>query len=340
MEREFPLVALVLAPLLAFGPMVAYALLAWWFDRFEQEPLWLAGVAFIWGSVPTVILALCAQLPVAAVAGVALGQTAGNVFSTVLVAPLTEELFKGLFVLLLFLFYRREIDSLYDGFLYGSLVGFGFAATENVLYFLGAAAQGGLASMFGNFVARAILFGLNHAAFTALTGLGFAAARLSRSPLTKVGAPLLGLAAAVLFHALHNAVAVATELTGAAAVVLLWVPFDWVGVLLVFGMALFGLMRERRWIRAYLRDEVESGLLPESLYHQCGSLVGRTLAQWEALLRGDWKRFRQLGRLHRVAAELAFRKHQRSAVGEIRWEQEIQRLRDELGRLAGTAGES
>ncbi|HXF68557.1 MAG TPA: PrsW family glutamic-type intramembrane protease, partial [Thermoflexus sp.] len=144
-QGGFPIVALCFIPFLAFGPMVLYALFAWWFDRFEKEPLWLAAVAFLWGSIPTVLLALCAQLPTMLLLSAGLGQGAASAISTIIVAPVTEELFKGLLVLLLFLFYRREIDSLYDGFLYGSLVGFGFAATENVVYFVGAASQGGLA---------------------------------------------------------------------------------------------------------------------------------------------------------------------------------------------------
>jgi len=337
-QGGFPLIALCLAPVLAFGPMILYAAFAWWFDRFEKEPLWLIAAAFLWGSVPTVLLSLCAQVPAVAIFQAALGQSAGGAMSAILVAPFTEELFKGLFVFLLFLLYRREIDSLYDGFLYGSLVGFGFAATENVFYFLGAASAGGLGGMFGNFIARAILFGLNHAAFTALTGLGFAAARLSTSALVRLTAPVLGLGGAMAFHALHNAVATLTEATQSPLVCLLWVPFDWAGALLIFAIALYGLTRERRWLRQYLREEVEAGVLPEALYRQSASILGRIGMRWGALLRGDMDTFRRLGWIYALATELAFRKHQRIALGEARWEPEIQRLREALRQAVGPAG--
>jgi len=336
----FPLIALCLAPLLGFGPMALYAAFAWWFDRFEKEPLWLIGAAFLWGSVPTVLLALCAQIPIFGVLGAVLGKGAGSALGGIFVAPFTEELFKGLFVFLLFLLYRREIDSLYDGFLYGSLVGFGFAATENVLYFLSAASEGGLAGMFGNFIGRAIVFGLSHAAFTALTGLGFAAARLSPSPMVRLTAPVLGLGGAMAFHALHNTTATLPEATGSPLFCLLWIPFDWLGALLIFAIALYGLTREQRWIRQYLREEVGAGVLPESLYRQCASIFGRMGAQWGALLRGDMATFWRLGRIYALATELAFRKHQRIALGEARWEPEIQRLREVLRRETGMAAEA
>lgn len=53
------------------------------------------------------------------------------------VALLTEELFRGSALGLLFVFFRDEIDSAIDGILYGALVGFGFVAVENTLYFGG-----------------------------------------------------------------------------------------------------------------------------------------------------------------------------------------------------------
>lgn len=330
----FPLLALFLAPILAYGPMVLYALIAWWFDRFEKEPLGLIGAAFIWGALPTVILALFAQVPTEFLLSALLGERAGDAISSVFVAPFTEELFKALFVLLLFLLYRREIDSLYDGFLYGSLVGFGFAATENLFYFLSVAATAGLGGFVMNVFLRALVFGLQHAAYTSLTGLGFAAARLARSSLTRIAAPFLGLGGAMAFHALHNTVANLIKASGSAVILLIWAPLYWIGVLLIFVIALYGLFRERRWIRTYLWEEVEKGVLPEALYRECASFFGRTISRWGALLRGDIQRFREQGRLYQTAVELAFRKHQQATLGES-WEPEIQRLRAELQARAG-----
>ena len=59
-------------------------------------------------------------------------------WSAAIVAPITEEGAKGLFILLLLWFRRRVIDGVLDGIVYAGLVGVGFAFTENILYLAGA----------------------------------------------------------------------------------------------------------------------------------------------------------------------------------------------------------
>ncbi|HOT92216.1 MAG TPA: hypothetical protein PLJ78_09370 [Anaerolineae bacterium] len=43
---------------LSLGPMLLYAAVLWWFDRYEKEPLALLVAAFVWGAIPSIILAL------------------------------------------------------------------------------------------------------------------------------------------------------------------------------------------------------------------------------------------------------------------------------------------
>ena len=54
--------------------------------------------------------------------------------SGAVVAPVTEEAAKGLFILLLLWFRRNELDGILDGIVYAGMVGIGFAFTENILY--------------------------------------------------------------------------------------------------------------------------------------------------------------------------------------------------------------
>ena len=54
------------------------------------------------------------------------------------IAPLTEEAGKGLFVLLLLYIRRHTLDGVIDGLVYAGLVGVGFAFTENILYYAAA----------------------------------------------------------------------------------------------------------------------------------------------------------------------------------------------------------
>ena len=51
-----------------------------------------------------------------------------------IVAPLTEEASKGLFLFLLLWWRRAELDGVLDGIVYAGMVGIGFAFTENILY--------------------------------------------------------------------------------------------------------------------------------------------------------------------------------------------------------------
>ena len=140
------LIAVIAILGLAFIPMIIYAIILWWFDRYEKEPLALVVAAFLWGAIPAVIFSLIAQL-IADIPLTMLFGPAGSLFSAPIVAPLTEEPFKGLALLLLLLFFRREIDSPLDGIIYGGLVGFGFAAVENTFYFADTYAAEGLSGV-------------------------------------------------------------------------------------------------------------------------------------------------------------------------------------------------
>ncbi len=52
----------------------------------------------------------------------------------------------------------------------------GFAMVENVLYYQAAFAEGGQAAWNSTVIIRGVIFGLSHAFYTALTGLGVALA--------------------------------------------------------------------------------------------------------------------------------------------------------------------
>ena len=160
---------------LSFAPMILYAVVLWWLDRYEKEPLGLLVTAFLWGAIPSIILALIMQvmldIPIVAISS---NQLMYNLLGASVIAPITEEGVKALSLLLLLLVIRREIDSPIDGLIYGGMVGFGFAAVENVLYLYGAYAEGGIGDVWSLAFLRAGIFGLNHAMYTGFAGLGVA----------------------------------------------------------------------------------------------------------------------------------------------------------------------
>jgi len=312
--------------ILGIVPMIAYALIVWRLDRWEKEPLPLVTAAFLWGAVPAVIAAVVAQvilgLPLRSLQVEA--PLLGQLYQASLVAPVTEELTKGAGLALLFLCFRREIDSVLDGLVYGSLIGFGFAAVENVLYFAGQTDPTGLAVLF---FFRAFVFGMLHALFTGLTGVGFALGKFALHPAAKVLWPLAGLAAATVTHALHNYFAIIGGDHLLFAVGGIGIGLVWFGVTVVVC-----LVHENRWIRLHLAEEVDRGVLHAQQALDAAGFWTRThlamLSRSPAVVLGR-------KRLLRQATKLAYRKQRRSRIGPNgELDRRIEALREEVQRLS------
>ncbi len=311
--------------------MVVYALVLWWFDRYEKEPLGLLVAAFLWGALPAIIFSLIAEIALGIPISYFVDPIAAELIGGAVVAPIVEEAFKGIALLLLLLFFRREIDSPLDGIVYGGLVGFGFAAVENVFYFASALVESGLDGLAFLTVMRAFLFGLNHALFTGLTGLGLALARTSPSWLVKISAPVAGLSLGMMAHAIHN---------GTVAFINLYWPClitfaaDWGGVLLLLAVILWTSARERRWVTAFLADEIQLGTLDREDYNVVISYLRRVAVRASALFSGDLRRWWSLGRYYRLATELAFNKRRLSQFpGEEDTQARIVQLRRQVMEL-------
>ncbi len=302
------LIGIVLVLVAGLLPMALYALVLWWFDRYEKEPLGLLIAAFLWGAVPAIIFSLITELVLdIPISYFVVSPATSDLIGAAVVAPLTEEVFKGAALLLLFIFFRREIDSPLDGIIYGGLVGFGFAAVENVFYFSSALVESGPGGVIRLALLRAFVFGLNHALFTGLTGLGLALARILPNRLLKVAAPFAGLMAGITAHAVHNgSVTLGNDLCWPCVIAFL---ADWGGVLVLLAVVVWASLRERRWIVVYLADEVERGTLNRNEYQVVCSYLERVTERLGALFSGDLRRWWNLGRYYRLATELAFNKH-------------------------------
>ncbi len=304
------LIGILLALAVGVLPMVIYALILWWFDRYEKEPLGLLIAAFLWGMIPAIIFSIIAELVLDLPISYFVEPVAADLVGATVVAPIAEEVFKGLALLLLLLFFRREIDSPLDGIIYGGLVGFGFAAVENVFYFVGALVESGPVLFAFVTVFRAFLFGLNHALFTGLTGLGLALARTVPNWLVKIGAPVVGLLAGIAAHSIHNgSVTFGAELYWPC---LITFASDWGGVLILFAVIVWASLREQRWIVTFLTDEVERGTLSQEDYAVVCSYVRRVAARTNVLFSGGFGRWWELGRYYRLATELAFNKRRQT----------------------------
>ncbi len=318
--------------LLAGGIATAlYAWLVWWLDRHEKEPWWLLVLVFVWGAVPAVVLSVVAEVILDVPISV-LGQgLAYEIAGTSLVAPVVEEVAKGLAVFGVLFFVRREMDNVLDGIVYGAMAGLGFALTENFFYFVGSLLKVGWGLWVVVVLTRAIIFGLNHAFFTGITGAALGYARLSTNAATRLFVPLLGLSGAILFHAVHNFGATLASVTCFG--LLFSLVADWGGILMLGVVIGLVWRQEKQWIQTQLKSEVGT-TLRRDVYDLAVSYRKRVRTQLRALCRGDVRAWRLSRRLTQAATELAFKKHQLATLGdEGETKQLIEGLRDRLVKL-------
>lgn len=310
-------------------PTVAYVLIIWWCDRYEKEPIFLLAAAFVWGAAPAILLSLGAELALdAPLAGYSdLGR---DLASASIVAPIVEEIAKAIALYLIYRLFREEFDGILDGIIYGALVGFGFAMTENFFYLISEVTSEGWESFGILAVLRTVVFGLNHAFYTAFTGAGFGYARSARSPVAKVAVPVLGLLVGMGFHSVHN---LGATLSGEAlAAIGISLIADAGGVLIIIAILVLALRQERRWIAEELRPEIGI-LLTVDEYRIAQSPWKRLRARGKAATR-SLAHGRNVARFYRLLAELAFRlhryRHGRASAKDLR---AIPHLREQIVRL-------
>src|SRR3712207_5131439 len=190
---------------------VVFLLLIRFLDLYEREPLSVLALMAAWGATGAVALSLAGNGIVLALLPPAVRET----FGPAVAAPLVEEAAKGLALVVAFSlswwaarrFGFLELEGVTDGIVYAAAVGLGFAFTEDLLYLLNVADERGLGAGLSEYASRVDFFGvgqLGHAVYTAAFGAGLGLATWSRSWGGRLGFPLLGLAAAMLMHAVHN----------------------------------------------------------------------------------------------------------------------------------------
>lgn len=320
------MLALLLSLAAAIIPTFLYVLLFYWADRYEREPIWLTVVAFGWGAIPAVIVSLIGELVLGWQWIDAPDSVTGAIIEGAIIAPVVEELAKGFALLLIFLFLQREFDGVLDGIVYGALIGFGFAMTENFFYFVGAYDEGGFQQLSVVILLRAVLFGLNHAFYTGLTGIGFGLARVFRTPGVKVIWVVCGLLAAIVTHSLHNlgASLAAVDVTALGLSLLVAVA----GIALILVAMLLAWQHERTCIRAELAEEVGVVLSSEE-YRQLTE-------RWRNPLRKHGLSAKNRAHRMHLYVELALRKCRlrRAAPSEaLTILREVAQIRTQLGTL-------
>jgi RsiW-degrading membrane proteinase PrsW (M82 family) len=292
----------------------------WAVDHYEEEPWRLVAGTLLWGALPAIVLALIGEALIGNYGAYLLGAAPGRWFNVVVVAPIVEEICKGLVLIYLLHRHRHEFDGMVDGLLYGALVGIGFSMTENVLYYLAAPPEHLDATIF----ARGLVFGMNHAVFSACFGFGLGMARDSNDPVRWRIAPTLGLLAAIALHMAHNGLA--TNAKGLA------IPLGIAAALLWFYLVARARRREAQWIRAGLAAELDAGVLTAKEIGEICSEKHRAKSLWTIVTseRKPGPAHHQR-RFHAAATELAFaRRKAELDPGDKRYRRRIAKFRQQM----------
>lgn len=336
---------LLLSVAAASLPAIFYAGVVLRLDRYEIEPMRAVVACFAWGAVGAILLSIVGSLVLQGVLAGMLDADLASTISVIIGAPLIEESFKGIAVLAVLLLARGEFDSMLDGLVYGALVGVGFAMTENILYF----GQTYLAEGIGQFgilvVARAVLGGLGHPAYTAVTGaaIGWARERHGRG-FARFVVPVLGWCVAVALHTAWNGGLIVTAAllgddagfleTVAIQTLLVIVP----AALVLYAIARLSARRELQMLRDELRAEVVLGTITEDEFAVIVDNDLRQQALAAARQAGGRAMARQQRAFFSTAGDLAFR-HYHQRRGELANAAQTARIAEDRLKLAALRGQ-
>ena len=198
----------LITPLVALATSLAVVMAIRFLDVVEREPKRLIALALLLGAISTLPSIVWQVLSAAAWQSFGAGEATVNTITTVIDAPISEELFKGLALLLLILTQRRKLDSLTDFIIYACAVGIGFELVENILYQWSAFNQDNqVAGWVDEFNNRMLASAGSHAFYSAWLGLAGWTLFQANSRQFKALAPAaIGLS--ILLHSLNNLTAV------------------------------------------------------------------------------------------------------------------------------------
>ena len=306
---------------------VVYLLFIRAIDLYEREKLRYVIPVFMWGLTVAVVISLFFNTLIEVTLSAVMDVEVADVLTAVFVAPVVEECAKGLALLIAFavasiVSLRRggiEFSGVMDGIVYGSAVAFGFSIVEDIIYYAQFDEQ--------TFVARRILGGFGHAAFTSLTGIGIGLISWVRSGVLKVVLPIVGLVAAILLHAIFN---LTSTFFGPLAYVEEFLVLVLYVVLIVVWLAV-----ERRTIRRELRDEVAAGTISANEYAILPTYFARTAYYLGLIFSGRIGEYRRAREVHEAAVNLAFIKRLSREPYAAPQQRKAEILRSRIARLRG-----
>jgi RsiW-degrading membrane proteinase PrsW (M82 family) len=300
-------------------PGALLLVLVWALDRYEKEPLRLLAIALAFGAVAAPLVAFLIQkafgIPtsIRAVSLIPESQLSA-------VSPLIEEIVRGLAILSVFFLVRHEIDDLYDGVLYGAVVGIGFAMAAGFASILATNAQvPATAGGTNSGLYAAAVSGFTHLFYGGVIGFALGWVRSAATP-TVLGAAAVGTAAAYGLHIVHDYLPWWTAIDASGGQpsdigkILGNVP-NLLGVAGLAVVVIWSAARQAKIVSTQLRDEVEAGWVGADEYAVVTDPYKRFTTLARTLFGKGDDAWRSLRRLYATEIELAFRKHHRAHGG-------------------------
>ncbi len=289
MFASIGVVPAVIASVVAFVPACIYILPLIWLDRYDPEPPWLLAMAFAWGALFAVIVSF--------IINTIIGTFGGPILGAVVSAPIFEEGSKGIGLVLLLIFFRREFDDILDGIVYAGVIALGFATVENVLYYGRGLLMGGGEGLAITFFMRGVLSPFAHVTFTAMIGIGCGIARESHNTFVRIIMPLVGYVCAVALHAIWNGSATFLGEGFLLFYILAEVPF----FLIFAGFSFWIMWRQNKILKQMLAMDVARGLINNEQYETATSAFKSSFWLLGSLFTGKFnarrKFLRAIGKL-------------------------------------------
>ncbi|ROP61241.1 PrsW family intramembrane metalloprotease [Curtobacterium sp. ZW137] len=249
--------------------LVLYAALFWWItrtmDRYSTLPVSLVVHAFIWGATAaTFFMAIYANDAVLSLYGKTFGQSWAADWGAGLTAPITEEVSKGIGLVLLITLAPRIVRTTFDAFILGAFLGLGFQIVEDVLYVAQTAganfgAQPFLAG-FETLILRVTTGVAGHIAYSAIFATGLFLLAGSPAQRRRVGPGILLMLTAVVLHGVWDDLSALTGPLQNWNLVFIAV-LTVVVLVVVFRVFRFAVRPERDDLRIVLAPELAAGLL-------------------------------------------------------------------------------
>ena len=316
----------VVSTILALIPLLIVGAAIIWVDRWEPEPRLLLVAAFVWGGGVATFLSSLLNGVVGSALGSAIAPSMHpESWPPVFGAPVVEEFWKGLGVLIIFLLRRRHFNGPVDGIVYASVIAAAFAFVENIQYF--AYSGEGLTL---TFILRGLASPFGHLIYTACIGVALGLASRSKSKVAWVWMLPIGYVGAMLLHMAWNGFAgVAYGLGGLVALVVFvnWLPLVVWAIIVVFLRR-----REIKVVADRLGEYVPSGWVVPQEIQMLSSMQGRRTARnWAA--RGGPQGKEAMKKFQKSAVALAYaRQDLHTGHTGIRARQDEMALLNEMGQ--------